>query len=367
MICFYWIVLCIYYLGVYILYISRVNKQHTPSYYFWHFIRPGSWRNYTIFEDHTHKYNAFFKFTHFFKHTNTIFKYTHNFLKIHNVLQKCRTKSQNDPVRFCMLERKCSCLDVCRKVWPELPVVPVCVSSQYESWIFHLLWRRPQRFVEMWRWYFSEGINIIFSIVESLRRSIDERWQWSCFVELLVYPAFSSTFCPRCSASACTSSVYFYRTETGWLFLWWRCERFRLRLSAVTCRWFSTTLISVVYEWCTTTLRSGFVVLGVGSFFLSVSSSSSYKCLGKYTIGSCPWNTRVLSLYVSSEWGDMSTTSYPSGIGVASAYASVNILDTSFTFFIMTRYVVFNAMVLDFVARGKMFSVMITTVTSLGK
>jgi hypothetical protein len=63
----------------------------------------------------------------------------------------------------------------------------------------------------------------------------------------------------------------------------------------------------------------------------------------------------------------MSTTSYPSGIGVASAYASVNILDTSFTFFIMTRYVVFNAMVLDFVARGKMFSVMITTVTSLGK
>jgi excinuclease UvrABC ATPase subunit len=29
--------------------------------------------------------------------------------------------------------------------------------------------------------------------------------------------------------------------------------------------------------------------------------------------------------------------------------------------------VVFNAMVLDFVARGKMFSVMITTVTSLGK
>jgi hypothetical protein len=51
----------------------------------------------------------------------------------------------------------------------------------------------------------------------------------------------------------------------------------------------------------------------------------------------------------------------------ASAYASVNILDTSFTLFIMTRYVVLNAMVLDFVARGKMFSVMITTVTSLGK
>jgi hypothetical protein len=48
MICFYWIVLCIYYLGVYILYISRVNKQHTPSYYFLHFIKPGSWRNYTM-------------------------------------------------------------------------------------------------------------------------------------------------------------------------------------------------------------------------------------------------------------------------------------------------------------------------------
>jgi hypothetical protein len=26
--------LCIYYLTVYILYISRVNKQHTPSYFF---------------------------------------------------------------------------------------------------------------------------------------------------------------------------------------------------------------------------------------------------------------------------------------------------------------------------------------------
>jgi len=47
MICFF-IGLCIYYLTVYILYISRVNKQHTPSYFFLHFIRSGSWRNYRI-------------------------------------------------------------------------------------------------------------------------------------------------------------------------------------------------------------------------------------------------------------------------------------------------------------------------------
>jgi hypothetical protein len=32
------------------------------------------------------------------------------------------------------------------------------------------------------------------------------------------------------------------------------------------------------------------------SLFSSVSSSSSYKCLGTYTIGSSPGNTRVLSL-----------------------------------------------------------------------
>jgi hypothetical protein len=70
----------------------------------------------------------------------------------------------------------------------------------------------------------------------------------------------------------------------------------------------------------------------------------------------------------------MATTRYPNGSEVASANADVDILersgksclpnlatcDMSLTFSIMTRYVVFNAMVLDFVPPGKMFCVMNT-------
>jgi hypothetical protein len=63
----------------------------------------------------------------------------------------------------------------------------------------------------------------------------------------------------------------------------------------------------------------------------------------------------------------------PNGREVALDKADVNILErpgksclpsvATLMFFIMTRYVVFNAMVLDFVPLGKMFCVMNTTLS----
>ena len=73
----------------------------------------------------------------------------------------------------------------------------------------------------------------------------------------------------------------------------------------------------------------------------------------------------------------MFTTRYPNGSEVASAKADVNISESpgksclpsvaTRDTFIMTRYVVFNAMALDFVPLGKMLCVMNVVVTSLGK
>jgi hypothetical protein len=86
-----------------------------------------------------------------------------------------------------------------------------------------------------------------------------------------------------------------------------------------------------------------------GSVILSPSDKNRLK---KYK--------KVLSVLVSSESGDMSTTRYPNGSEVASANADVNILERPGKSCLPG---VFNAMVLDFVPLGKMFCVMNTTLS----
>ena len=125
---------CVYIIWLYIFCIFPVwinNILHRISFYIWWNQVHGEIAQYlkTI---HTNTM-GFFKFTHFFKHTMYIYNikiHTQFSENTHNVLQRCRKKSQSDPDRFCL------CSDGSLRFW--MSVIRLDRSSRWSQFAFLL-------------------------------------------------------------------------------------------------------------------------------------------------------------------------------------------------------------------------------------